>query len=548
MPRKNNRQPAILKALENGGDAPVIAEEFGVTPSYVYRLDKQRRGKGKTDVMAVSGAPALRPMGDLFVQKSVSALIRHGGDIAEDYLRELNGYSATQLYKEMGNNPVIAATLSAIKMTLRRVKWFASAENDKQDDEAKDYLESCIHDMSVSFSDHIDQALSMMQYGFAPFEVVYKLRRGFGLRPGPRTPRSRYDDGRIGWKKISLIGQDTLAQGQSWIFSEDGSLRGLNQRVLWNATSARGAGVISIPIEKMVLYRTTTERDNPEGKSVLRAMYGPWYYAKNLEEIEAIATERMGAGFPTFYLGEDVSKGTASDAEIHEYRKMARNIRIDEQMGLVIPHKKMGTGNSQNDNGVLFEFTSPMARSGVDFGAIIQRYEKRMAMVGLAQFIHLGMDNIGSQALADVTTDFFQLAVAAWADSIKDTINRFLVDPLFILNSEFRIEDHPIIDHSDISTPDLSLVADYINKTVGAQVITPDDRLEESVRRVAGLPSKEEATARRVMNEIDGEGGQRVARGEKAKPADAINQRNQSPKAEKPQEPKQAEVDKPRRA
>ena len=123
-------------------------------------------------------------MGDLFVQKSASALIRHGGDIAEDYLRELNGYSATQLYKEMGNNPVIAATLSAIKMTLRRVKWFASAENDKQDDEAKDYLESCIHDMSVSFSDHIDQALSMMQYGFAPFEVVLSCAGDLGCDRG----------------------------------------------------------------------------------------------------------------------------------------------------------------------------------------------------------------------------------------------------------------------------------------------------------------------------------------------------------------------------
>jgi|SRR3990167_2887701 len=549
--RKNNRQPAILEALDKGGDPPIIAQDFSVTPSYVYRLDKQRRNRKRSaDIMAdgIPGAPIIKPIGDLFTQRSVSALIRHGGDVAEDYLRELNGYRAVQLYKEMGNNPIVAATLSAMKMTLRRVKWFAVSENDKQSTEAKDFLDQCMHDMSLSWSDFIDQGMSMLQYGFAPFESVYKIRRGPGLRPGPRTPRSRYSDGRIGWKKFAFIGQDTLAQGNAWIFDEkDGSLRGLNQRPPIGGTFI-SQSVIPIPIEKMILFRTTTERDNPEGRSVLRAMYSSWYYAKNLEEIEAIATERMGAGFPTFYLGDDVSKGNTSDAEIQEYRRMGRNIRIDEQMSLVIPHKKMGTGNSQNDNGVLFEFTAPPMRSAVDFGAIIQRHEKRMAMVGLAQFIHLGMDQQGSQALATVTTDFFQLAVAAWADSIKDTINRFLVDPLFMLNPEFGVEDHPIVDHSDISTPDLKVVGDYINKTVGAQVITPDDKLEESVRRIAGFPSKDEASERRVMNEVTGSGGQRVARGEKAIPADAVNQRNQNPTAEKPQEPAKPEVKKPARA
>lgn len=561
MPRRNNRKPLILASLRNGGDPIKIAAEFNVVPSYVYRLDKQRRLAEKgisivkianADLMTadsaegviIGGAPVHKPTGDLFRQLSVSSLIRHGGDIAEDYLREFQGTRGIQIYREMGNDPVIAATLSAVKMTLRRVRWFAQAGTDKQN-EAKDFLDEAMSDMSLSWSDFIDQALSMLQYGFAPFETVYKIRRGSGLRPGSKTSRSRYDDGRIGWKKFAFIGQDTLAPGRGWIFDDkDGSLRGLNQQPPPGAIMTAGYKPISVPIDKMVLFRTTSERDNPQGKSILRPMYSSYFYKRNLEEVEAISAERMGAGFPLFYLGDDVTKGTASDTDIQEFRKMSRNIRVDEQMGLVIPFAKMGEG-AREGMGVRFELVSPPSRGNINFGEIIQRHEKRMAMVGLAQFVFLGMEQMGSQALAQETTDFFQLAVAAWADSIKDTLNRFLVDPLFMLNPEFPIDDHPIIDHTDISTPDLKTVGDYINKTVGAQVITPDDNLEESLRRIAGFPEKDEESARRVMNEIDGEGGQRISRKEKAKPA---NQRNQNPSAEKPQQPDEPQARKPMKA
>lgn len=542
--RKTNRKPDILALLSTGGDPINIAQQFGVTPSYVYRLDRGRReGENFEHRKKPSGAPLRLPVGSMFSELSVSSLIRHGGDIYEEYLRELRGYSGVQLYKEMGNHPVVAAVLSAVKMTLRRVGWFAVGNGSKQR-EAVDFLDSVMDDMSITWSDYVDQALSMLQFGFAPFEVVWKIRRGRGARPGPRVPDSRYNDGLIGWRKFAFIGQDTLVPGNSWAFDKrDGSLQGLNQQPPPGAEiddpSAR-----FIPIEKMILFRTTTERNNPEGRSLLRAMYAPWFYAKNLTEVEAIASERMGAGFPVFYLGEDVGKGSTSETEINEFRVISRNIRVDEQMGLVIPYPKMGSG-AREGQGVLFEFASPTSRGVVNFNEIIQRHEKRIAMTGLAQFVHLGMDNIGSQALASVTTDFFQLAVAAWADALRDTINRFAVDRLFALNGKFDSEDHPIIEHSDISTPDLKTVGDYINKTVGAQVITPDDNLEEALRRVGGFPSRDTSTLRRVMVETDGDGGERVSREEKSRPT---NQRNTDPGVEEPQEPEKPSPRQPMRA
>lgn len=612
MARTPKYKHQILSDLSRGDDPIKVAERYPVTPSYVYKLGKKLRDEknstvieGKFSVEKSTTTPpsptrqsskstmtaaevkqrlgimsrlnsglsrggrfAVSPISTRgggvpspFSQLSTTSLKRHGGDVAEEYLRELQGTRGTQIYKEMGNDSIVSAVLSAVKMTLRRVTWFADdpprkkkgktatdkTETDKSSDgdADKDFLDQCMSDMSLSWSDFIDQALSMIQFGFAPFEVVYKVRRGNIPRPGPKTSKSKYDDGKIGWRKFVFIGQDTLQQGNSWIFDEsDGSLRGLNQQPPIGAPLSR-LQTIAIPIEKMVLFRTTVERDNPEGRSLLRGVWKSYFYKSQLEEVEAISAERLGAGLPVIYLGDDVAKGDTADSDFAEFQKIVRNIRVDEQMGLLVPFAKMGQGMAREGSGVLVELLSPPARGNVSFGEIIQRYEKRIAMVGLAQFIHLGMDQQGSQALADTTTDFFQLAVSAWADSLQDTINRFLVEPLFRLNG-ISNEDHPIISHGDVSAPNLADIADYINKTVGAQVITPDDKLEEALRRLAGFPDKDDATARPVMNEQDGDGGQRVGRNEKAKPVN--NQRNQNPSAEKPREAEKPQAKKPMRA
>jgi hypothetical protein len=55
---------------------------------------------------------------------------------------------------------------------------------------------------------------------------------------------------------------------------------------------------VFIPIEKMLLFRTTVQRNNPEGRSMLRTAYRPWRNKKRIEEIEGVGIERDLAGLP----------------------------------------------------------------------------------------------------------------------------------------------------------------------------------------------------------------------------------------------------------
>jgi len=219
-------------------------------------------------------------------------------------------------------------------------------------------------------------------------------------------------------------------------------------------------------------------------------MFTSYYYATQLREIEAIGIERNLVGIPVAYLGRDCTfQGMNSDWEL--LKKALRRLRRDEQETLLIPKHKMKEGDN---TGVLVELLAP-ARGQVsktDIGPVIARYEKRMALAVLAQFVMLGLEGTGSYALAKTQKDFFSMAVGAWANQISEVINRFAIPRLFKLNSFPGGDGLPRWMPSEVGVPDLDSLANFVNKTVGAGVLTPDDRLESAVRAFARLPQKVE--------------------------------------------------------
>lgn len=492
-----------------------LAERYGLSESHVYRI--RRREDARAESFGYNAEAEIRPnlnleSGLIFKEYGLPGLRNFNGEVYEDYDKAFKPLRRKiALFREMGDDPTVAAVLQAVKMQLRGIAWYVDPGGQTAADEAAaKFLESCMEDMSQSWMDTIERALDMIQFGFSVAELTYKRR--LGLTPGPVSqddpvsglpetvpaPASKYFDGRIGWRKWQFIGQDTLSPGSPWIFDNHGGIKGLRQQpppVYIN---------VQLPIEKLILFRTMTEKNNPEGRSLLRAMYPAWYFKKNLEEIEAISAERMGAGLPVIYAGRDVGKSSDANSDIEKLKGVVRNVRVDEQMGVVIPFAKMGGGANPGE-GVLFELLAP-PNASMDFDRMIQRYEKRMAMVGLAQFIHLGMDRVGTQALASAAMDFFTLSIQAWADLIEETIHRYATERLFRLNYFDDITDWPRIKHEAVAQKSLTEFADALNKLVGSGVLTTGPEIETYVRELADLPSKpDEAPA--TTDEIAPESG-----------------------------------------
>src|SRR3990167_5649507 len=101
------------------------------------------------------------------------------------------------------------------------------------------------------------------------------------------TPPSRYSDGRIGIRKLGFRGQETLLR---WEFDDHGGVQGMIQQ------APPGFKLVEIPIAKSLLVRVSSEKNNPEGISLLRNAYRPYYIKTNIEEIEVIGAERDMTG------------------------------------------------------------------------------------------------------------------------------------------------------------------------------------------------------------------------------------------------------------
>ena len=226
-------------------------------------------------------------------QLGSSGLRQFGGYIYESTLKELEGRRAVEIYKEMGDNDSVAGViLYAIDKLLRRVKWHVTpASTAPFDVEAAEFVESCMHDMEQSWTDFLSEAfIGMLRYGFSYHEVVFKRRAG----DAPQAHlQSKFSDGRVGWRGLMGRGQDTIYR---WKFDDNGKLLGAEQQ------APPQFRITELPLEKCLLFRTSAEKNNPEGRSIFRSSYRAYYIKRGIENIEAVGVEKDISGLPIVWV------------------------------------------------------------------------------------------------------------------------------------------------------------------------------------------------------------------------------------------------------
>lgn len=418
-----------------------------------------------------------------------TGLRRFSGFIYEEFLRELTGWKGIAVYKEMADNDAtVSAVLFAIEMLCRRVPWrVQEASTEQFDVEAADFVQSCMDDMSTTWLDMVTEVLSMLRYGYSVHELVYKRRCGDGPDP---SMRSKYNDGRVGWRKISIRSQDTIYR---WQFDDHGGIQGVEQMAPPHYYR------VTIPVEKFLLFRTTTQKNNPEGRSILRGAYRSWYMKKNIENIEAIGIERDLAGLPMALVPPEILSSNASQEQktlLANIKDIVTNIRRDEQEGVIFP-----SSYDEVSHKPLYELkllTTGGTRQ-FDTDKVVQRYDQRIAMAALADFILLGQDKVGSFALATSKTTLFSTAIGAFLDIIADVFNRYAIPRLFAMN-DFQISDYPQIKHGDMDSVDLKELGDYVQKLAMAGMpLFPNDELEKYLLKVANMPEPPDPLAPQDM-------------------------------------------------
>lgn len=422
-----------------------------------------------------------------FSEIGTSGLNRFAGVVTEEeFIPGLTGRQATKTFKEMReNDPIVGAFLFVIDNLIRGVEWYMEPfEDTPADIEAADFVDGCRDDMSSSWNDTISEAMSMLEYGWAFHEVVYKRRQGLSLDP---SQNSKYNDNRIGWRKIPLRAQETLYR---WEMDDEGGIQGMIQKAPPDYKDR------IIPITQALLFRTTTRKNNPEGRSLLRNAYRPWYFKKRIEEIEGVGIERDLAGLPRAYVDPEILSPNATPAQkliLEGIKDIVTKVRRDALEGVIFPRQYDDDGN------LLYEFDliSAAGARQFDTNAVIERKSREIAMTVAADFILLGHEGVGSYALSSDKTDMFTTACNTFLDIVGTVFQRFAIPRLLELNGmdQTRV---PNLKHGDLAKPDLSVMAQFITALVGAGVpVLSDPKSEAWARKLADMPelSEEEMAA-----------------------------------------------------
>jgi hypothetical protein len=408
----------------------------------------------------------------------------YGGFLWEDYLPQLRGWQAARIYREMADSdPMCGAVLYALEMLMRSVNWRVEPVDQRPESiVAAERMEAGLfQDMSHTFGQLIDEATSMLTYGYAPHEIIWK--RCAGETDDPETS-SQFSDGMLMPASIPIRAQDTIWR---WIFDNDGHGRviGLEQ---WRM----GVANVVIPIQKLLLFRTVSRKNNPEGRSILRNAYKTYLRKDVIEQSEGRLAVRS-AGIVDMRIPSKFMEAAAGsdEAKIYTmYKAIADKLAQDRSGSVVLPSDKDDKGNALYD----MKYLVADARQVGDMSPIVDRMDTRIAMSVLADFLMLGTKSVGSFALGQSKITLFGTACEGFLASIEEIVNRVLLGKIWKLNA-LDPTTRPKVKAGSVQEVDLQQLGDFLSKLSGAgAVIFPsvDGRLEGHLLSLAKLPTQTE--------------------------------------------------------
>jgi hypothetical protein len=427
-------------------------------------------------------------------EAGVSGLIRYGGFIDEEFLPQLKGRRGRAVYREMADNdPVCAGVLLAVDLLIRQVNYQVRPADDQVTTGAAsssnaaqlvaDRVRGAFHDMEDTWEDTESTiANSMLTFGFSWHEEVLRYCKGYV--PDEPGLSSNYEDGWLTWSNLPIRAAESL---YAWEF-DDGVEDGPGRVTAFLQQAAPSWETKRVPWRQSMHFRTTAAKGNPEGRSIFRSAYRPWYYKRKIEEIEGVGVERDLAGLPVVWMPKEYlypSANANQKALATNMRDMVRKVRRNEAEGLVMPYEVDDNGHK------MFDFTLLAAAGSRQFdtNGLVQRKNVEIALCAMADVLLMGHEQVGTQALGMSKVDLFTAGIGAWLGQMDGEFNQVGIPRLCRLNGIPR-ELWPTIEHGQIKSVDLNEVGNFIrNLGQGGAPLWPNDVLLGFLLEQADLPT-----------------------------------------------------------
>jgi len=425
----------------------------------------------------------------IFVHQGATGLKHNSGYLDEEWHPKLRGKAWIKKAREMSDNsPVIGAALWIIEAVTRQATWVHEKNESGHPltSFGVEFSEQCFADTETPWKLTVSEILSALAFGWVALEPEFKLRRGDASDP---LLHSKYDDGRIGWRDFAPRSQESL---ERWVFDDTGRTIGMVQRDPINGC------LHSIAMDRLLLFRLRSRKNNPEGRPLLRTCYRPYYKGMFMEDIESVGVERNIAGLPDYQVPKEVieAKTPAASTALDQAKTLVKKARLDQYFGIVRPTETDREGKS---TGYKFGLLSASGKSFADTGAIIQRYDTRMAQNLMTEFSMLGTQTMGSHAAHSDKTSMLGMAVNAILDMIDEIVNEQALPWLFELNNIPR-DALPQRKHTDVEKREVAPVLAAVSQAVSSGAMDGDNSVNNFCRALIDLEPVEDSIGQAIQD------------------------------------------------
>ena len=431
--------------------------------------------------------PAAPDIRAVFATAGGTGLKHSGGRLDEEYARGLKGRKAVEQFQEMLDSPLPGAVMLIIDLMTRSVDWPAKAadESDPEAVRAAELWDEIRGDMRTDWRTVVGEQLTAVPFGWSVSEALFKLRRG----PDAPVPelQSDYTDGLFGLLDLSPRSQDSL---DCWEFdAESGQAVAMLQQI-----NGSDGGNFCVPLSKCLHYVPRPWKRSPEGRSMFRPGHRSWFYARKLEDTEALGFDKELTNVIVQQLPLGVMNASPSDAAAAAVRadwaEKIKKLRMGTLAGLLVPAETTPDGKTSGYK------TSPLSAGGSRMTAdpAIRRHESRLLISLLANVLAMGGDASSggaSRALADPMLNLLLSSVSALLDAFADAVTQQLIPMLMRLNNVPQ-RAWPTQTHGPVDTPDLPELMGLLTSAVREGVILPSARLSRyALTQIPGAPVDE---------------------------------------------------------
>lgn len=383
-----------------------------------------------------------------------------GGVVQSDYLATLIGVEGQETYNKMLlSDSQIRKLVHAVNNPIKSATWDVEpASEDEKDLEVAALIKQILfEDLPDGWKGKLDEILTFPWLGHAVFEVVHKNR--IDKKIGPYT----------GLENIAFRDQRTL---DKWNFSASGILESIHQ-----IQSGTVEVNVDMPTDTLLIFYNE-KKGNDTGYPFCRMLYGNYKRKLLYKQLQAIGIEKGAIGVPVLKL----PMGISYDSE--EYQEAVDQLTAytqAESAHIILP------------DGYELNLDQSNTFDPAKVQVAIKAENEEISGSLVAMWLEMGIGgNSAVGSSTGISSDFFRDGIEYIADKIADPVNRNLIPQLVRMNYGDTIEVMPKLVHSGIADEAGKELMEVVTGYTKANVITPDEQLEDHIRKAHNLPKKAE--------------------------------------------------------